>query len=301
MIRFLRHIDIDKARWDECVKKADNANVYALSHYLDIVHPQWEALVSDDYEAVMPLPSKRKFRISYLFTPFFVQQLGIFSQKELNINDINKFIENIPNRFKAISLRLNEGNLFDGLKDTVNHRNIILPLNYDAATLRKNYHNNLKRDIKQAENNGIELIYNIDTEIIINLFRRNKGKSVTHWGDAEYAVLKRLPFAFVVGAKIGEDIEAGACFLEFGNRITFIFSGCSEVGKKQHLLAYILDAVVKKYAGTGKILDFEGSDDDNLARFYLGFGGRAVFYPELKSNRGKFITKILINNKLNVK
>lgn len=301
MIRFLKHIDIDKTRWDECVKKSANGNVYALSHYLDIVHPQWEALVSDDYEAVMPLPSKSKFRISYLFTPFFVQQLGIFSPKELNINDINKFIENIPDKFKAISLRLNEGNLFDGLKNTVNHRNIILPLSDDASTLRENYHNNLKRNIKQAENNNVELIYDIDTEVIINLFRENRGKSVTHWGDAEYAVVKRLPFAFVIGAKVGENVEAGACFLEFGSRITFIFSGCSEVGKNMHLLALILDAVVEKYAGTGKVLDFEGSDDDGLARFYLGFGGRAVLYPELKANRGRFITKILINKKLNTK
>lgn len=301
MIRFLRHIDIDKTRWDECVRKSANGNVYALSHYLDIVHPRWEALVSDDYEAVMPLPSKRKFCISYLFTPFFVQQLGIFSQKQLNINDINDFFANIPNKFKAISLRLNEGNFFDGLRDTVNHRNIILPLNDDVATLRGNYHDNLRRNIKQAENSDAELIYDIDTEVVINLFRKNRGKNVTHWGNAEYAVLKRLPFAFVVGAKVGGNVEAGACFLEFGDRITFIFSGSSEIGKKQHLLAYILDAVVKKYAGTGKVLDFEGSDDDGLARFYRGFGGCAVFYPELKSNKGRFITKILINKKLNTK
>ena len=49
--------------------------------YLDIVHENWDALMEDDYERVMPMPVITKnWRISYIFQPFFVQQLGVFSK-----------------------------------------------------------------------------------------------------------------------------------------------------------------------------------------------------------------------------
>ena len=50
---------IDKKHWDDCISKSFNGNVYAWSWYLDIVHPKWEALVENDYERVMALPSLR--------------------------------------------------------------------------------------------------------------------------------------------------------------------------------------------------------------------------------------------------
>lgn len=82
MITYLTHNQIDKQRWDDCIKQSPNGNVYALSWYLDIVHPRWEALVEDDYVSVMPLTGNRKCGISYPFQPFFVQQLGVFSKED---------------------------------------------------------------------------------------------------------------------------------------------------------------------------------------------------------------------------
>ncbi len=40
---------------------------------------QWDALVLDDYQAVMPLTWRSKFGIRYLYQPAFTQQTGIFS------------------------------------------------------------------------------------------------------------------------------------------------------------------------------------------------------------------------------
>ena len=45
MIAYLRHDQIDKTCWDDCIAHAPNGLVYAWYWYLDIVHPRWEALV----------------------------------------------------------------------------------------------------------------------------------------------------------------------------------------------------------------------------------------------------------------
>jgi len=45
MIIYHKHHEIDRDRWDECIRKSFNGIIYAYSWYLDIVSPQWEALI----------------------------------------------------------------------------------------------------------------------------------------------------------------------------------------------------------------------------------------------------------------
>jgi hypothetical protein len=87
-----------------------------------------------------------------------------------------------------------------------------------------------------------------------------------------------------------------AIFMKTQDRITFLFSGLTEEGKQRQAMTYLLDQVIRQYANQPITFDFEGSDDDNLARFYLGFGGKEVKYPSYTFNRlsslGKRLLKI---------
>ena len=145
MIKLLKHNKIDKKRWDDCIKSSFNGNVYALSWYLDIVHLEWDALVENDYERVMPLTYSKKFGMSYMFQPFFVQQLGVFSISQLSQDDVENFINAIPQQYRLIKYRLNSYNKVDyESENIVSHRNVELDLIYDYQTLYNNYNNNTK-------------------------------------------------------------------------------------------------------------------------------------------------------------
>ena len=63
------------------------------------------------------------------------------------------------------------------------------------------------------------------------------------------------------------------------HRITFLFSGNNAKGKELQAMTFLIDQVIREFAAQPLVLDFEGSDDENLARFYLGFGSRPVLYP----------------------
>ena len=55
----------------------------------------------------------------------------------------------------------------------------------------------------------------------------------------------------------------------------------------------LIDEVIKEYSPGNLVLDFEGSNDASLARFYKGFGAKESSYLSLKINRLQFPHKIL--------
>ena len=300
MIRLLKHDMIDKKRWDECISKSFNGNIYAWSWYLDIVHPQWDALIENNYERVMPLTGKIKFGISYLFQPFFVQQLGVFSQSVLSEDDVENFISAIPEKYKVVKYRLNEYNkVRPEWNHIAMHRNVELDMIYDYQYLYNNYSKNTKRNLAKAEAGGLSLNKNVKANDIIKLFRENRGKDVKHWNDEEYVRLLSLidmavcqECCFMTGVNdIDGQLIAGAVFMVSHDRIIFLFSGNDDNYKDKHALTFLLDNTIREFSETQYIFDFEGSDNEGLARFYKGFGGKEVFYPEIRLNNFKGIFK----------
>lgn len=295
MIQYFTHNQIDKLSWDECIAHAVNGNVYAWSWYLDLVHPGWEALVEvkdGNYLTIMPITRKKKYGIDYLCQPFFVQQLGIFSVESIPQEKVLAFLKAIPNRYRLVEIRLNEQNLLpESFKCVEQHRNYLLDLNNNYELLLSQYHENTKRNLKKSLNNGLCLVKDVSIQKVIDLFRWNRGASVKHWGDEEYARLERLvqvaltsSNAFVYGIENSDNKEiiCGAIFMRSHQRITFLFSGNNVEGKESHAMTFLIDQLIREYAGQPMTLDFEGSDDEQLARFYHGFGSEAVFYPGIR-------------------
>ncbi|MDP4600608.1 MAG: hypothetical protein NWS84_05650, partial [Polaribacter sp.] len=84
MILYLKRAALDVEKYDLCIENSIQSRIYAFSWYLDIVADHWDVLVLNDYEAVMPLPWKKKFGLKYITQPYFCQQLGIFSKEEIS-------------------------------------------------------------------------------------------------------------------------------------------------------------------------------------------------------------------------
>ena len=315
MIRYLTNNQIDKQRWDDCIAQSSDGLVYVWSWYLDVVHPNWEALVEDDYETVMPLTGNKKFGINYLFQPFFTQKFGVFGKNEVSEEKIEQFLEAIPGKFKFAEIKcatLRVSRDSKGIKGCAisNHCNIELSLNQDYSVLASNFHSNTKRNLAKANKDGLTIVENAEPSAIIELFRKNRGKEIKKWDNNEYERLLSLvetaqnhEKCIVLGAQSYDNhLVAGAFFMISHKKIVFLFSGSDESNKENHGLTFLLDYVIEKYSGTDKILDFEGSDNEGLARFYKGFGGEEKYYQELKFNKlnkiFNFALKIFKRNKI---
>lgn len=294
MIRFVKYKDIDKSKWDECIDKAFNGNIYGYSWYLDSVCQTWHALVEEDYIAVCPLPSGRKYLIRYIYQPFFSQQLGIFSRNHLTAEVVKEFVDCIPSGYKFGDINLNTLNKADNLKCKVtqllNHElDLIFP--YDS--IAENFSENTKRNLKRAVQSNISVKASTSPEDVVRLFRRNRGEYLTHLSDKEYKTLLQLIYTCInkgiaeVDGAYSEQNElcAGAVFIKSHQKAIFLFSAISREGRTNGSMTMIIDQFIRKNAGSQLTLDFEGSNDMNLARFYKSFGAKALTYPRITLTR----------------
>lgn len=297
MIRFLRHDEIDHKRWDEVVTQSPEGTIYAESWFLDRVSPGWHALIMGDYEAVFPLPWRKKFGIHYLFQPAFCQQLGLFSRLDPPLIDTREFLSAIPTRFRLIELQLNSGNRCTHPDFTVRERpNLELRLTRDYALLARGYSENIRRNLKKSAEADLTHQTSDKIEPVIQLFKQHRGVTLEKFDDrnydrlcklAEYALEHRRGFIRMVLDAAGH-LQAGAFFVQSRDRIIFLFSGTSAEARKTGAMSALIDQVIREFAGSERRLDFEGSSDPNLARFYRSFGSEEVVYLQIRRNRLPF-------------
>ncbi len=287
-IRYLRHDDIDPDKWDECIDNASNGLIYGYSHYLDRLAKHWDGLVLGDYEAVMPLPWNKKLGIPYLYQPAFVATGGVFGN-QLDGNIVNNFIAAIPKKFKLIEINLNAGNRLDGahlLRD-----NYVLSLNAPYEELYKNYRENIKRNIRRAQQLGCTVQSGIPVKDIIKIAKEQLQPVVKipdhvfQQFEEIYEILHQARQAVTYGvfSAAGQLIASCACLLSH-NRIYYLLVGNHPNGKTSGASHYLIDRLIADTAGSNKLLDFEGSDIPGLAFFYSSFGAKQEVYPFVSIN-----------------
>lgn len=304
MIRYIERKDIDEKKWNDCIEHAFNGNLYGYSWFLDIVADSWDALVEDDYKRVFPLVFRRKMGISYIYQPFFTQQLGLFSTTNLSAESLHEFINAIPLKFKRIEINLNTLNRPDPVTFPVfpqlNHE---LDLINTYEKIRQGYSENLIRNIRKAEKAGLTISKSIKPDDIISLFRMNRGQVITHLGDKDYIRIKRIAYT-AIHKGIGEiqgvydsqnQLVAGGFFINANRKVIFLFSGLGNEGKKAGAMPFLIDHFIKSHSGQHLTFDFDGSNDPDLARFYKSFGSKECWYQRLEINRMPFYLKFALN------
>jgi hypothetical protein len=294
VIRHLHRKHIEDNKWNNCINHSFNGNLYGYSWFLDIVAGEWDALVENDYERVFPLVHRRKLGISYIYQPFFTQQLGLYSTTKLDAEALDSFIRAIPLKFRQAEINLNTLNKAEGLSFKVipqlNHE---LDLIHSYEKIREGYSENLVRNLKKHEKAGLTISKNIKPDDIIDLFRNNRGKEITHLEDKDYLKLKRIAYtcmykgiANIQGVYDQQNqLCAGAFFIQSNNKAIFLFSGLSEDGRTAGAMPYLIDNFIREHAGRHLTFDFDGSNDPSLARFYKSFGSKECIYQRVVINR----------------
>jgi hypothetical protein len=291
MIRFLKHNQIDFQKWDNCLSKCINNNIYAQSWFLNIVCDKWHALVLDDYQAVMPLNHKPKWGLLTIRQAIFSQQLGLFCQN--NKIDVDDFISAIPKKYLYINFNLNTSNKSSvfSFKKNINHE---IFLDSDKNKIFANYSKSVKKNISKAINNSVVFSNVADSVDEFCKHKKHLGKNYMndkrnkiHFNLINYCLINKKGKIFSVSY---QGINCCSVFVTFfNNRITLHSSYCNEIGKKNGAFFFLLNHIFNLEEFNNFIFDFEGSNLDGVAKRNLGFGAKQTYYQSVKLSRIPFL------------
>lgn len=288
-IQYLQRKQIDDAKWNRCIDSVVNGLIYSYTDYLDCMCGQWDALVLGEYEAVMPLPWRKKGGVHYLYQPFLTAQLGVFGN-HIDAGLLTRFLTAVPKKFRYWDFSLNHSNLFAVEVFPLHQRsNYVLSLQPAYEQLYKSYRENIRRNIKKSREYGCVATANVSVDAIIALTKLQ----ATHTPEKDFENfqwlfhhLKEKGRAKTYGVLSSAGELLASCVFFFSHkRAYYILVGNHPNGRTLGASHALIDTFIKDYAGSDLLLDFEGSDIRNLAFFYSSFGAREERYAAIKLNR----------------
>jgi len=293
LIKYIQREHLDEEKYNDCIENSIQSNSYAFSWYLDIVCENWDVLVLNDYEAVMPIPWRKKYGIKYVYQPLWVLQLGIFSKGDFTQSD---FISVVQKRFRFIELRLNFKNLLD--TDSLyfiekQFQDLKLTVGYEK--IKKAYRSDRKKDLKRAEKSELRIELGGSPSDLITLFQNNVGKRTPEIKQQDYQNLETLinfclidDYGELCFAYQGETLVAGAFFLKHQETVTILCSSTDFSNRKNGANTFLIDEAIQRYINKYKTLNFGGSSMQTIAKYFFSFGTQEKTYPMLVK-RPKFL------------
>lgn len=270
----LKHNQIDFERWDAALANSHQPIIYANSWFLNIVSPNWEALVNNDYSAIIPLPIKKIGGVKLIIQPPFCQQLGLY----INNNKLSEHgcfqLNKLP--FATIVLQSNTP-LFKKGSYFSERSNFVLPLRKDFKQLKQDFKQNTKRNIKKAKsyNQTVEKTTCVDT--FMHFFQQHPPYEMSQKNRdllkqiIETSLIKKAGTIWMV-KDASNNILCMAFFLEAHHRLTYLSGLSSPNGLEKKSMFLLINQLIKEEANSNKIVDFEGGNIEGIARFYKGFG-----------------------------
>ena len=280
-LQHLKNNEIDLKKWDDALANSHQPLIYANSWYLNIVSPNWEALVNEDYSTIVPLPVLYKFGVKIVTQPPFCQQLGSFTNRyqtsEENLVLLNTLLF-ATRIYQTKNLLFKKKRYFS--KERVN---LILPLQKEYTLLKKGFNQNTRRNIKEAEkhNQKIEQAFCANTFIEFSRKHAPYRLPLKNWEIlkkiVETSLENQTGAIWIVNDANNVPLSMGF-FLNQFNRLIFLSGQSSPEGFKLKSMFLLMDQIIKAHAKSKKILDFEGGSIDGVARFYKGFGAEEEIY-----------------------
>lgn len=298
-IQYLSRAEINTAKWDQCIDHAGGFPLYAYHFYLDAMCRHWDALVLNDYEAVMPLNWNKKWGIYYLYQPFLTLQTGIIGAT-IDKETVQAFLISIPDKFRFWEINLNKKNVFSIPDFELEKRqNYTLSLQQPYSAIAHQYRQNLERNIKKAKAAGCVYKEGIPVQDILHLaepqlkqYTRLLENDLTNFATLIQLLLRQQK-AQTVGVYYNNLLCAACIFLVHQQRVYYILAANHAEGKRIGASHFLLDHFIQRNAGQQLTLDFTGSDIPSIAFFYECFGAQQEAYTSIRMNRLPFWLKWL--------
>lgn len=289
---FPAHV-INQQKWDACISKHPNGLIYAQYDYLDHMCDHWSGLVVGDYEAIMPLPWRRKYGFRYYYIPPFIQQLGFIGDTSLLRSLQEELIQKIRSYAWYGDLHLNFSNhVLASELHCKNRTNFIIDLNRSYFEIYKDYHPDLKHLIYKIPQEHFQYSSDHDFKQVIDRYQQQYGQRMPHLSAYDFIRLgelckfynERKQCIIRSTQSVDGQVLSETLLLRDQRRIYHLLNTTFPKGRDLHSNHWLMDQILREYANHDLIFDFEGSDLPGVKSFYKKFGGHVQPYFHYRRN-----------------
>jgi hypothetical protein len=298
MINYVKRKDLDVVKYDYCIENAIQSRMYAYSWYLDIVADNWDVLILNDYEAVMPIPWKRKYGIKYVYPLLWVLELGVFYAD--NKTKIAAFLATLFNKFRFVESKLNSTEKFISRKNQLVGKQFqTLSLKEVYPAIYSKYRKDRKKDIRKAVHLDLIEKWNDIPDKLIVLFKNNVGKRTPNILEHDYTILENLMLA-CLERKVGEilsiydknsNLVASGFFIKHKDVVTILVSSTDFKNRNNGANTFLIDRAIFKFQKNFNTFNFGGSSIKSIAKYFLSFGAKTEDYQQVKYNKLPFLLR----------
>lgn len=283
--------EINYTKWDACIHANSNGLIYATSQFQNILSKNWHALIINNYEAVMPLPWKKKWGIRYCYQPPFMQQLGLIGNlSKIDVKQvaaaIGSFVQygewavNFNNRHLTHSFQYKELN------------NLVLDLSVGYDKIYQQYKKDLINNLRKAAKLQFNYVSSNNVTRAVDLYEAYYAGRTEHVLKQDYKHFKTLCHQLHKQNKclVREvhnskgDLLSIALLLMDGKRLYNMMNTTTAEGRSTEANHFLIDAIVQEFSNQKLLFDFEGSDIPGVKKFYEKFGASNQPYYLLHHN-----------------
>ncbi|MEM6967235.1 MAG: hypothetical protein AAF573_20905 [Bacteroidota bacterium] len=258
--------------------------------YLNNVAKEWDALIEDEYESVLPLIWQPKLlNTKEIYVPQLVRSTGIYSVNFLSKRRVNAFLEAIPKQYQNIEIALNEGIAVSKDLDFEQEQkqNLQLLLNKDYESLELEYSDETNDLILKATKDNLTSNSNIKPEVLADFYKNHTPNTLGR--EEKFHALQRIMYnalhrgiGFASGIQNEKgDILAADFFIFSHGKMMSLIGTVSEKGLKSGAHHLLIDRIIQTNAARPMVLDFNNNED-----WVKGFGAKPARYFQIKRKKG---------------
>jgi len=303
LIKHLKNTEINFIRWDNCINKAINGNVFAYSWYLNILCDNWEALVMGDYQYVMPLLRKVKFKKDIFFHSKLGNRLGVFSNQLLTEEIVKKFIESVPHERSLIHISLNSFNKLNS-GNVKNINTYELDLIQSHKKISQKYSNQFQKDLQKAKEDNISVVQGLLPNDLINFsniysVRSNPKLNLDEIQKLRMIIAHSLRFGLsetYCAYSANNNLCAAAFFIKSKRNIYLLYAAISNIGLNSNAFHLLIDKYIEVHSEKDLTLTLDNIISKNNMDFFSAVGAHEYKFQQYYSNSLSWIYNLLLKN-----
>lgn len=283
MYRLVPFNEIEKNKWNGTVHYAINGNVFGYYWYLKAVIGEWDAIVEEDYESVLPV----------ITTPLKAHQYSLL--KELGPYSVNPLTDQRMKSMLDILVKHNKSSLYpihshsskrqlDSFKISSRSKSV-LPGGSTYEDLTVSYSDALKASINLKGYDDVKIISGLKPERLVGVLNENEMMKNALMRIMYNAMHRGIGFSSAIEDKASGKVLAASFFININSTLTEILS-FSGGGKKYRQL--IFDLLLRNNSGSPlRFETFESTSDLHE----MGFDSEPVYDIHFKSSTVSNIMK----------